>query len=103
MMYFLRSIASRTVGSLLERSTRRSATVTISAPLAARAARVSSSEAYLPVPTMMREWNVLSATFQLSSGLGMSSSADERDELEAVPGDEDRRCVLRSRHDLAVA
>ena len=41
-------------GSHTDKSMRRSATVTISAPDAAIASRVSSSEAYLPVPVIRR-------------------------------------------------
>src|SRR3990167_8914660 len=81
-MYVARSIASRTVGSLLVRSTRRSATVTISAPEAASAARVSSFDLYLPVPTMMRECRVLPASCQES--VTDLASSDERHDLEAV-------------------
>ena len=55
-----------TVGSFELRSTRRNATVTISAPDTASASRVCSFEAYLPVPTMIRDDNVLSPSFQVS-------------------------------------
>src|SRR5689334_977022 len=44
-----------------ERSTRRSATVTNSVPLASRASRISSLEANFPVPTNKREVNSRSA------------------------------------------
>src|SRR4051812_2360419 len=101
MMYFLRSIASRTVGSLLDRSTRRRATVTISAPLAARAARVSSRDAYLPVPTMMREVSSRFASFQVS--VNISASTDEGHELELVAGGQHRRRMLRARYDFSVS
>src|SRR5688572_18940615 len=99
-MYFLRSIASRTVGSFDDRSTRRSATVTISAPDAASAARVSSSEAYLPVPTMMRDESVRPARVQVSF---ISASSDEGDELETITCEDHRRRVIRPRDDLAIA
>jgi hypothetical protein len=47
--------------------TRRTATVTISAPEAATAAAFCSKLLYLPVPTIRRERNVRPATDQLSS------------------------------------
>src|SRR5690348_10396796 len=106
MRYLLRSIASSTVGAPLPKSTRRSATVTISAPLAAIAARVSSRFLYLPVPTMIREVKVRLPSVQLSliSGMGGTlASSDKRDQLDAVAGGEHRRAVLCARHDLAVA
>src|SRR5579872_1610167 len=40
------------------KSTRRNATVTISAPLAASASAINSGLANLPVPTIRRDWNV---------------------------------------------
>ncbi len=43
------------------RSTRRTATVTISAPEASWAARMVSKSVYLPVPRIRREWKVRSA------------------------------------------
>ncbi len=46
---------------------RRMATVTISAPLASMACRVSSRLWYLPVPTSRREWYVLPAMISGSS------------------------------------
>ena len=46
---------------LRSRLTRRTATVTISAPLAAMARAVSGPDLYLPVPTMSRERNCLPA------------------------------------------
>jgi len=51
------------------RFTRRTATVTISAPLASRARAFSSYDLYLPVPMMRRERQVRPATVNgLSSG-----------------------------------
>ena len=47
--------------------TRRTATVTISAPDASTAAAFCSKLLYLPVPTMSRDWKVRPATDQLSS------------------------------------
>ena len=46
--------------------TRRTATVTISAPEASTAAAFSSKLLYLPVPTISREVNVRPATVQVS-------------------------------------
>ena len=46
--------------------TRRTATVTISAPEASTAAAFCSKLLYLPVPTIRREVKVLPATLQLS-------------------------------------
>src|SRR5688572_14026124 len=92
-------MASRTV-CLLERSTRRSATVTISAPEAAIASRVSSFEAYLPVPTMMRDWKLRAPRVQVSF---MSASTDEGDDLEVIALGQHRRGVHRARHDFSVA
>ena len=83
--YFLRSMASSRLGPLPVRSTRRSATVTISAPDASSASRVSSSEAYLPVPTMMRDVKVRPPSDQVSDIdmcfilVAKSAAADEGD------------------------
>src|ERR1035438_6287734 len=54
----------------MERSrlTRRTATVTISAPEASRAAWVSGPLRYLPVPTMRRDWKALPAMTRGSIG-----------------------------------
>src|SRR5687768_551991 len=99
-MYFLRSTASRTVGSFEDRSTRRSATVTISAPEAARAARVSSSDLYLPVPTISREVSVRSPSFQESV---ISASSDEGHDLEPITVGEEGGRMLGTWDDLEVA
>src|SRR5687768_12920469 len=61
--------------------TRRTATVTISAPDASTAAAFSSKLLYLPVPTISREVKVRPATLQLS---GTSAASDEMDDLEPV-------------------
>src|SRR5215510_11543383 len=95
-------MASSTV-CLLDRSTRRRATVTISVPEAARASRVSSLEAYLPVPTMMRERKVRSPRVQVSWVSDISASSDEGDDLEAVAVGEHGGRVEGARDDLAVA
>ena len=44
--------------------TRRTATVTISAPLSSTALRVSAKSLYLPVPTMRRDLKVLPASLK---------------------------------------
>src|SRR4028119_1254149 len=90
--------------------TRRTATVTISAPDASRAAAFCSNDLYLPVPTIRRERNVRPATVQLSSSMctcpsprANSASADEGDDLEIVAVlDRDGR-EGRARDDLEVA
>ena len=50
-----------------DRFTRRTATVTISAPDASMAAAVSSKLLYLPVPTTRRERKLRPATVQVSA------------------------------------
>jgi hypothetical protein len=52
--------------------TRRTATVTISAPEASTAAAFCAKSLYLPVPTISRERKVLPATVQLSSSIGLA-------------------------------
>src|ERR1700731_3305321 len=65
---FFGSTWSCNIGALgSDRLTRRTATVTISAPLASIAAAVSSRSLYLPVPTISRERNRRPATSQPSS------------------------------------
>src|SRR5947207_1268470 len=101
-------MASRTV-TLLVRSMRRSATVTISAPEAARASRVCSLEAYLPVPTMMRERKVRAPRVQVSESRaadwvsGMSASSHEGDDFQTVAGKELGGGVEGAWHHLVVA
>src|SRR6185295_317366 len=60
----MKSVSKGWPGS--EMFTRRTATVTISAPEAATAAAFCSKLLYLPVPTMSRETKLLPATVQLS-------------------------------------
>ena len=61
--------------------TRRTATVTISAPDASSAAAFCSKLLYLPVPTISREVKVRPATLQVSP---ISAAADEGDDLIIV-------------------
>src|SRR5687768_16698340 len=69
--------------------TRRTATVTISAPDASTAAAFCSTLLYLPVTTISREVKVRPATVQLSalicSGAFTSASADDPDDFIIVP------------------
>src|SRR5688500_3053256 len=95
-------MASRTV-CLLDRSTRRRATVTISAPDAAIASRGSSMDAYLPVPAMIRDRNVRPPRVQVSLSEDISASSDEGDDLDAVAFGENGGSMQGARHDLAVA
>src|ERR1700733_4487446 len=88
--------------------TRRTATVTISAPLSSTAAFVSAKSRYLPVPTMSRDLNVLppnsnevSCIFLLPCA-SRSSAADEVDYLHLVARPHDRRVVIGLRHNLAI-
>ena len=77
-----------------------------SQPLASRQSRISSSVAYLPVPTISRLWIVCvpivkgSSAGPASGGL-RRAAADQRDDLEDVPGCDAvsawRRRVTRSR------
>src|SRR5208283_1127389 len=86
--------------------TRRTATVTISAPLASTAALVSAKSRYLPVPTIRRDLNCLppnsnevSCIFALRVRL---AAADEVDYLDLVARPYDRLAVARLGHDRAV-
>src|SRR5258708_39519300 len=64
------------------KSWRRTATVTISTPLASWQRRITSNDGYLPVPTISREVNVCPA---MVKGLSvMSTTSDERDDLDAI-------------------
>jgi hypothetical protein len=47
--------------------------VTISAPEAAMASRVSSNDAYFPVPTIKRDLNILSPTLKFDDSILKSS------------------------------
>src|SRR5688572_23331198 len=75
----MKSVSIGCLGSAM--LTRRTATVTISAPDASTAAAFSSKLLYLPVPTISREVNVRPATLQLSA---TSAASDEMDDLEPV-------------------
>src|SRR5579859_7359561 len=58
--------------------TRRTATVTISAPLASTAARVSAKSRYLPVPTISRDLKVRPANSNASSFIKLSAAKRAR-------------------------
>src|SRR6185436_1475104 len=80
------------------RFTRRTATVTISAPERSIAARVSSPFLYLPVPTIRRELNV----FPASSKLSTLTSPHEGDDLDLIALREHALFPLLAAHDLEV-
>src|SRR5258706_16144351 len=87
---------------------RRIATVTISAPEASIARRVSSKSGYLPVPPSRREPYALPATTSASfvtrvSGAFTLASADRDHDLDAVALREALVGKAAARHDLAVA
>src|SRR5207237_10054695 len=66
--------------------TRRTATVTTSAPDASMAFWVSTKSLYLPVPTQSRERNSMPAIVNRSSFMPcVLSTADESDDFHAVP------------------
>src|SRR5437899_7961679 len=66
--------------------TRRTATVTTSAPDASMAFWVSTKSLYLPVPTQSRERNSMPAIVNRSSFmLCVLSTADEPDDFHAIP------------------
>src|ERR1043166_4625850 len=79
--------------------TRRTATVTISAPAAPIARPVSAKDAYLPVPTISRERYSRPAS---RKGSFMSSASDKMDDLDPVALAERGRTVLGARHDRPV-
>src|SRR5688572_23973082 len=80
--------------------TRRTATVTISAPDASTAAALCSKLLYLPVPTMSREVNRRPATSQPSS---ISAASDKGDDLIFVAILHLDLAQRRARHDLQIA
>src|SRR6185503_2898903 len=82
--------------------TRRTATVTISAPAASVARRVSSNERYFPEPVISRDWYDLPASTNGSSSAICSPAADEMDDLDRVAVVEHRVGVGRSGDDLAI-
>src|SRR5215831_6652021 len=79
--------------------TRRTATVTISAPDASIACRVSAKERYFPVPTMRREPYSRPARTNASV---ISAASHEMDDLDRVAVAERGRGVVVARHDGAV-
>src|SRR5512141_390703 len=79
---------------------RRIATVTISAPLASMARRVSSKSRYLPVPIRRRERYFLPATTNASSGVGSFFLADVS---AAAHGDDDLELVAFGERRLGIA
>src|SRR4029078_3606665 len=69
--------------------TRRTATVMISAPAASVAARVSSNERYLPLPTMSRaRYSRPARTNGSLLGMVVSAASDEVDHLDGVAVEE---------------
>src|SRR5258706_4894505 len=113
MVYRLVGKASRSEGSFAfwPMLVRRIATVTISAPLASTARRVSSKSRYFPVPISRRERYVLPAIVSASApvcsvslvGAFTSSAASHGDDdLQRVAVGESRPRVAAARHDLAV-
>src|SRR3954469_12650924 len=108
--------------------TRRTATVTICAPLASIAARVSAKSLYLPVPTSRRDWYGLPAMMRLSrfslgfmkadphfrasslralsaagNDRGQSAAAHRNDDFKRVAVGEHLVGVTAARHDFAIA
>src|SRR5690606_14158267 len=86
---------------------RRMATVTICAPEASTAARVSSKSRYFPVPMSRREAYgrpaMTNGSFSRSFiGIPLLASADRDDDLQAVAVVEQRAGVRAPGHDLAV-
>src|SRR5678809_1324853 len=66
---------SRSDGLPFSRLTRRTATVTISAPPAWWQARMTSCDGYLPVPRINREENESPPTVQPSAGFGEAEAS----------------------------
>src|SRR5512147_2844611 len=81
--------------------TRRTATVTISAPAASMARRVSSKSLYFPVPTISRERYALPPISKLSL-TALSPSADEMHDLDDVAGSQRPPRVLVARQHFLV-
>src|SRR3954453_13320864 len=94
----MKSIRTGCFGS--EMLTRRTATVTISAPDASTAAAFCAKSLYLPVPTISREVKLRPATCQVSV---ISAPADEGDDLVIVAVLDSDLGERRARHDLEVA
>src|SRR5258708_14636300 len=95
--------------SSLERSksTRRTATVTTSAPEASSARIISSVERYLPVPTSRREWNtrppmVRGMSFTTSRAVVIGSpSSYEMHQLDGIARGDAHLAQRRPAHDAA--
>src|SRR5262245_15911289 len=81
--------------------TRRTATVTISAPDASMAARVSAKSRYLPVPTIRRERYALPPSCRRSSATP-SASADELHDFDHVALAQSAALVVVARQDVEV-
>src|SRR5688572_16470790 len=101
----MKSVSIGCLGSAM--LTRRTATVTISAPEASTAAAFSSKLLYLPVPTISRELNLRPATVQLSVSIPgrtvTSAASDEMDDFIFVAVHDNRFAESRARDHLAVA
>src|SRR5688500_16943905 len=104
----MKSVSKGWLGS--EMLTRRTATVTISAPDASTAAAFCSKLLYLPVPTISREAKRRPATHQPSSfaeamedASSTSATPDEGDDLIFVAIFHLHLIERRARHDLQVA
>src|SRR5205807_837041 len=82
-------------------ATRRTATVTISAPDSSIACFMTSFEAYLPVPTMSRELKSLPPSTRFVSYI-LLPSAHGSDDLDLVAFRKLYGAVLALRRDLAV-
>ncbi len=95
----IKSVSIGALGSLT--LTRRTATVTISAPLAATAAAFWAKSLYLPVPTISREVNVRPATVQVSDSV--ISATHKMDDLQRIAFGQRDFAQCRARDDHAVA
>src|SRR5258705_1936036 len=84
------------------RSTRRTATVTISAPEASMARRIVALSGYLPVPTIRRDWNVRPPIVSGVSCIVASSPSHEVHQPRRVAGGAPAGPQRPPAHDLAV-
>ena len=83
---------------------RRTATVTTSAPLASRQSRINSSVVYLPVPTNSRLWNECVPITSGSAGCAAAAAtADQRNDLEHVSIGNRRVGMPRSDYQVFIA
>src|ERR1043165_10062601 len=78
--------------------TRRTATVTMSAPDASCACAITACDEYLPVPTMRRDRNVRFAIVKGVSTMALSAT-HEIDDLDAVAVADEGRCEHRAPDD----